>query len=70
MKLASYVLVGLYTENKRSGKVNDFFTFTPRLITSGGRKGLALDTRFCVSMFALSRSVPTSNETCNCMVPL
>jgi hypothetical protein len=38
-------------------------TVTPMLRTSGGRRGWAIATRFCTWTWAMSRLVPSSNET-------
>ena len=52
-----------------SGKDSDFFTETPTFFTCCGKEGMASDTRFCVSTFALSRSVPTSKLTFSVKLP-
>src|SRR5450432_4633126 len=51
------------------GNARDFFVLMPRFFTAAGREGFAADTRFCVSIFALSRLVPTSKDTCIVVVP-
>ena len=38
-------------------------TVTPMLRTSAGRRGSAIDTRFCTCTCAMSRLVPRSNVT-------
>ena len=44
-------------------------TVTPRLRTSGGRRGWATDSRFWTSTLAISRLVPTLKVTVSCMLP-
>ena len=61
---------GEISEMSSSGKDSCFFTVTPSRLTSSGSNAWASDTRFCVSTLAMSRSVPTSKETCSCMKPL
>jgi len=46
-----------------------FLTVRPWSFTSAGRRDSAWATRFCVSMLALSRSLPTANVTLSCMRP-
>jgi hypothetical protein len=56
-------------ETSSRGKLRDFLTETPYCLTELGSFGVAWVTRFWVSTLAMSRSVPTSNETSSVKVP-
>ncbi len=46
-----------------------FRTWTPSRCTSSGRRGSASCTRFCVSICAMFRSVPSANVTVMVSLP-
>ena len=49
--------------------LDTFFTVTPCCCTSGGSRGMAMLTRFCVCTVAMSGLVPSLNVTCMFSVP-
>ena len=46
-----------------------FFTVTPMRCTSSGRRGIAIETRFCTSTWAWSMLVPGLKTTLICSAP-
>jgi hypothetical protein len=46
-----------------------FLTVTPCWVTSCGSRDWAWETRFCTSTFAMSRFMPTWNETSSSIRP-